>query len=172
MNRSPKPRGKAFTVAELLILVFCLSVIAVLVLPALAANRAHSRRIRCVGNLKQIGLAMRLYSNDQNDKFAPAANWCDAIQSYVGTPKVFQCPSDSSGQRCSYAFNAKLSGMEEGKIDSKTVMLFECNAGWNLSGGQELILKKPRHTTYTVCFTDGSVEEVSAGRFSQLRWEP
>ena len=153
-------------------LIFSIPVLAALLLPAFAKAKNRAETINCVSNMKQLGLAMRLYSNDQNDKFAPAASWCDAIQSYVGTPKVFQCPSDSSGQRCSYAFNAKLSGMEEGKIDSKTVMLFESNAGWNLSGGQELMLKKARHTSYTVCFADGSVEEVSAGRFSQLRWEP
>jgi len=111
MNRSPKPRGKAFTVAELLILVFCLSVIAVLVLPALAANRAHSRRIQCVGNLKQIGLAFRTWSLPSGDGFPMAASvtkggtseliasgWVYphflAMSNELSTPMILVCPED------------------------------------------------------------------------------
>lgn len=111
MNRSPKTRGSAFTVLELLIVVFCLSLIALVVLPARAANRAHSRRIRCVGNLKQIGLAFRTWSLPSGDAFPMATSGTNggtreliasgwvyphflAMSNELSTPMILVCPED------------------------------------------------------------------------------
>jgi prepilin-type processing-associated H-X9-DG protein len=52
-------------------------------------------------------------------------------------------------------------------------MIFETDGGWNVSGGRELLLAKPRHGhTVTVGFADGHVEQVPESRLSQLRWNP
>ena len=148
-------------------------IMAGMLLPALAKAKGKAQTINCVNNLKQLGVAVRLYSNDNKDMFPIAAKWCDAIQPDIGgSTKVFQCP-DAPGPRCTYAFNAKLSGMEEGKINPNTVMIFESQGGWNLSGGPELMIKKPRHgNTFTVGMADGSVQQVTPSRLSQLNWNP
>ncbi len=83
---------------------------------------------------------MRIYSNDNTNHFPPAATWCDAIKTSVGSETVFKCPAANSSSRCDYAFNAKLDGMDESKIDPQTVMIFESDAGWNASGGRELMI--------------------------------
>ncbi len=144
-----------------------------LLLPALANAKSKAQRISCVSNLKQLAMAVRIYESDNNDHFPAATNWCDAIQVNVGNPVVFRCPVADPSQRCGYAFNAKLANAEEGKVDPSTVMLFETDGGWNLSGGQELMLSQPRHRTmYVVAFADGSVQQVSAARLGTLRWDP
>jgi prepilin-type N-terminal cleavage/methylation domain-containing protein/prepilin-type processing-associated H-X9-DG protein len=58
------PAGAGFTLVELLVVVAILAVLAALLLPALAGAREKSRQGACVSNLRQIGLAARLYMDD------------------------------------------------------------------------------------------------------------
>jgi len=169
--------GLCLSAASLIMLI-----LAGLLLPAVARakrnaqpfpNWGQSQTIHCVNNLKQLGLAVRLYANDNKDQFPLAAKWCDAIQTDVGgNTTIFQCPG-APGPRCTYAFNAKISGMDVGKINPNTVMIFETQGGWNLNGGAELMIRKPRHgNRFTVCLADGSVQQITASQLSELNWEP
>ena len=88
---------------------------AAMVLPALARAKSKAQTINSVNNLKQLGLAARMYANDHGDKYPPAATWCDAIMESVSSPKPYKAPNDPPPGRCSYAYNAKLDGMAEGK---------------------------------------------------------
>jgi len=141
-------------------------------LPALASAKAKAQTINCYSNLKQLGLAVRLYAIDHNDQFPSATNWCDAILQDAGTNTVFKCPAGNSGKRSHYAFNAKLGGMEESKVNPETVLLFETDGGWNVNGGLELLLTKPRHGLICVATADGSVQRVSELQLKNLRWDP
>jgi len=184
-NSQGRLAGNGFAIAGICISSFMLLFFILctgLLLPAVARAKRNaqtfpawgkSQTIQCVNNLKQLGLAVRLYANDNKDQFPLAAKWCDAIQTDVGgNTTVFQCPADP-GPRCTYAFNAKLSGMDVGKINPNTVMIFETQGGWNLSGGSELMIRKPRHgTRFTVCLADGPVQQVTASQLSELTWEP
>ena len=128
--------------------------------------------IHCVNNMKQLGLAVRVYAVDHNDQLPPSATWCDAIQSNIDSPKVFQCPSEP-GRRCAYAFNAKLDGKKVSEIDPQTVVLFESDAGWNGTGGADS-LKPHKHSTgrLNVALTDGAVMQIQLSKLGMLRWEP
>jgi hypothetical protein len=155
------------------IFLLMLPIFAAMLLPALAKAKQKARTINCVSNVKQLGLAMRIYAGDNHNHYPAGTNWCDAIQPEVGTLKVFHCPADLSGGRCSYAFNARLSGAEEGRVNPTTVMIFEADGGWNLSGGKELLLANPRHGHLVVVgYADGAVEQMPESRLSQLRWNP
>lgn len=145
---------------------------AALLLPALAKAKSKAQSINCVNNVKQLSLAIRIYSSDNNENFPAATNWCDAISVNVGAPKVFVCPSSPSTQS-GYAYNAKLSGVPEGKIDPQTVMIFESDAGWNATGGKEVMITQPRHNgRFIIGFADGSVQQLTAAQVGQLRWDP
>jgi len=67
LKASLPPHG--VTLVEVLVVLFVLGVVAGVLLPQCNQSRHQSRRIQCLGNLKQIGLAMRMWSNDHAEQF-------------------------------------------------------------------------------------------------------
>jgi type II secretory pathway pseudopilin PulG len=108
MNRIK--RKSAFSLLELIILVGIVAVIAVIFLPAMAPRHGHTHapRIKCVNNLKNLGLAYRIYATDNNDRFptfflaSNAVNLTSvkiteiyqSLSNELSTPKIIICPSD------------------------------------------------------------------------------
>jgi hypothetical protein len=104
----------AFTVLELMLVVAALAVLVLILLPPLDQPRDITIRINCVNNLKQDGLAFRLWSSDNNNlypmgfytnedgslKFADARNlfrYFQVLSNELNTPKILCCPADSKG---------------------------------------------------------------------------
>ena len=152
-----------------------LPILAALLLPALAQAKARAQSINCMNNMKQLALGSMMYANANKDKLPSAASWCDDIARYAPNPRVFQCPSGDPRQRCHYAFNARLSGIDLNHIanPARTVLIFEADGGWNLSGGSELMVGRPRHrNAIGLAFADGHCEITTASRLQNIRWDP
>ena len=105
-----------FTLIELLVVVAIIAILAALLLPALSKAREKARQAACLSNLKQMGLALILYVQDNDDRFPwgstnsrNTGQWWAELNDYLRNNKVFKCPSDRTGaysyQYLSYAYN-------------------------------------------------------------------
>jgi prepilin-type N-terminal cleavage/methylation domain-containing protein len=103
---------RAFTLIELLVVIAIIAILASLLMPALARAKSKGKSIACISNLKQLGLAIRMYADEHDQKYPFADNEVPynyypiprptnvevitiTLSNYLGgSMRVFQCPSD------------------------------------------------------------------------------
>jgi prepilin-type N-terminal cleavage/methylation domain-containing protein len=145
-NSSPRD-NQGFTLIELLVVIAIISILAAMLLPALARARESAKRTSCASNLRQVHLAFFAYAEDHNDRLPPkfevkkaslkpedvnkgkhlntTTNGMQTLLAVYASAEVFRCPSDYGDAlektpiwvRRGVSFDAK--GSEMGKDDKQ-----------------------------------------------------
>ncbi|MDP6354154.1 MAG: DUF1559 domain-containing protein, partial [Planctomycetota bacterium] len=92
-------QSSAFTLIELMMVIAIIAILASLLLPSLKSAREKARMVKCKQNLRQIGVAMQLYSNEYMGQYPQAGlppfedDLSALYPKFVDEVRVFECPS-------------------------------------------------------------------------------
>ena len=101
MIRRNVGKSSGFTLIELLVVIAIIAILAAILFPVFAQAREKARQTSCLSNMKQMGLAVLMYSQDYDERFPQGmdTNWQNAwpstVQPYVKSLDLFRCPDDS-----------------------------------------------------------------------------
>jgi len=83
--------GRGFTLVELLLVIAIIGLLVALLLPALSHARGQAGQVKCLGNLRQIGLAYRLWAADHGGELPMQLSVTNGgTHEYLRTPEVFR----------------------------------------------------------------------------------
>src|SRR5204863_266965 len=106
-----RPARRAFTLIELLVVIAIIAILAAILFPVFAQAREKARSASCMSNMRQVGTALRMYSQDYDETKVLCQVWTQfsrpdlrgssfsgLLQPYVKNRQLFICPSNKRKQ--------------------------------------------------------------------------
>ena len=108
MDRRVLSLAHAFTLIELLVVIAIIAILAGMLLPSLASGKLKAKNVECANQLKQMGIGLKLWANDHEDKFPwqlaeakggslNTAVWMEHFRvasNQISSPRILVCPTD------------------------------------------------------------------------------
>ncbi len=166
--------NKGFTLIELLVVIAIIAILAAMLLPAMTRAKSRAYNTVCVNQLRQLGVATRLYAEDNDsrlpraeilptmplDPALPLSRICDVLSSYAGkatgsnSAALFKCPNDKivmfTREGSSYEWNTELNGhrIDETRTSNVRIVKVEIINGEVVENSDEQkVLRFPPETT-------------------------
>ncbi len=128
--------SKGFTLIELLVVIAIIGILAGILLPVLSRARESARKTQCMSNVKQIGMGLIMYANENSESFpsdsaysgsSPAMRGLNLLyDTYVSDSRVFNCTSDAT---VTTALNSGMSASTSGGTEAFTST--QCSYGYD-----------------------------------------
>ena len=118
-----RDEGAGFTLIELLVVIAIIAILAALLLPTLSRAKEAARASQCLSQMRQLGFAVRLYADENEDTFPRSLHsafanaqlpWERSLAPHLGSSLtawtnlltgVYHCPTDKRTMPWSYGFN-------------------------------------------------------------------
>ena len=136
-------RRRGFTLIELLVVIAIIAILASILFPVFGRARAKAREAKCRSNLRQLGLAVTMYSDDHDGLLPPReggfhsqlwgnphrsvlTSWHEIIHDYIRNTDMFACPDQKKDRypQPGYGMNAALGNWPLDQTDHPSTLVF------------------------------------------------